>query len=140
MTIEKISGCDGRHCDLDRGRLYCEHIHKVSLCPANRRVIFCPNSGPSVRLPLLFMVSSPRSTDHGVATMVPNANATPDLTVPDTPHPCIPSAVLLEEIDVAGVSGRVDGSLVNKVRKLVDDYPDQTLEVIRGWMAEGYRH
>ena len=72
--------------------------------------------------------------------MVPNANATPDMTVPDTPNPCIPSAVLLEEIDVAGVSGRVDGSLVNKVRKLVDDYPDQTLEVIRGWMAEGYRH
>ncbi len=59
---------------------------------------------------------------------------------PAPPNPCVPSAIHFEEIDVDGVSGRLDRSLVNKVRKLVADHPDEALEVIRGWMAEGYRH
>jgi len=68
----------------------------------------------------------------GVANMVPQ-----ETTIT---NPCIPSAIHFEAIDVAGVSGRLDRSLVSKVRKLVDDHPDQALEVIRGWMAESYRH
>ena len=34
---------------------------------------------------------------------------------------------------------RVEKSLVKKVRKLVEDFPDRALEVIRGWMAEAPR-
>jgi len=52
-------------------------------------------------------------------------------------NPCVPSMV---EVDLDGVSGRIDQSLVNKVRKLVDEHPDRALEVIRAWMAEDYRH
>lgn len=55
-------------------------------------------------------------------------------------NPCVPSAIVLGEIDIEGVSGRINKSLANKVRQLVDDHPDEALEVIRGWMAEGYRH
>lgn len=32
---------------------------------------------------------------------------------------------------------RVEQSLVKKVQKLVEDFPERALEVIRGWMAEG---
>ena len=59
---------------------------------------------------------------------------------PPASNPCIPSAILLGEIDVAGVSGRIGGALVNKVRTLVSDHPDAALEVVRRWMTEGYRH
>ncbi|MEK9722599.1 MAG: hypothetical protein VW405_03830, partial [Rhodospirillaceae bacterium] len=75
----------------------------------------------------------------GVARMVSQtAVLNPD--APDAANPCVPSAIHFADIDVAGVSGRIDRSLANKVRKLVDDHPDRALEVIRGWMAEGYRH
>lgn len=32
---------------------------------------------------------------------------------------------------------RVEQSLVKKVQKLVEDFPERALEVIRGWMDEG---
>ena len=32
---------------------------------------------------------------------------------------------------------RIEQSLVKKVQKLVEDFPERALEVIRGWMAEG---
>ena len=34
-------------------------------------------------------------------------------------------------------TGRAEKSLLRKVRKLVEDFPDQALTVIRGWMAQG---
>jgi flagellar biosynthesis/type III secretory pathway M-ring protein FliF/YscJ len=40
-------------------------------------------------------------------------------------------------IDMAGIEGSLKKSLLAKVCKLVDDFPDRALEVIRGWMAEG---
>ncbi len=40
-------------------------------------------------------------------------------------------------LDLDHIEGRVKKSLVRKVRKLVEDFPDQALIVIRGWMALG---
>lgn len=40
-------------------------------------------------------------------------------------------------IDLDRIEGRVEKSLIRKVRKLVEDFPDQALIVIRGWMAQG---
>ena len=40
-------------------------------------------------------------------------------------------------IDVDRIEERVEKSLVHKVRKLVEDFPERGLEVIRAWMAEG---
>ncbi len=40
-------------------------------------------------------------------------------------------------LDLDHIEGRVKKSLVRKVRKLVEDFPDQALIVIRGWMAQG---
>ncbi len=40
-------------------------------------------------------------------------------------------------IDFDRIEGRVEKSLIRKVRKLVEDFPDQALMVIRGWMAQG---
>ena len=40
-------------------------------------------------------------------------------------------------LDLDRIEGRVKKSLVRKVRKLVEDFPDQALIVIRGWMAQG---
>ncbi len=40
-------------------------------------------------------------------------------------------------IDLDRIEGRVKKSLLRKVRKLVDEFPDQALMVIRGWMAQG---
>ncbi len=40
-------------------------------------------------------------------------------------------------LDLGRIEGRVEKSLIRKVRKLVEDFPDQALIVIRGWMALG---
>ena len=40
-------------------------------------------------------------------------------------------------IDFDHIENRVEKSLVRKVRKLVEDFPERALEVIRAWMAEG---
>ena len=40
-------------------------------------------------------------------------------------------------IDIDRIEERVEKSLVHKVRKLVEDFPERALEVIRAWMAEG---
>ncbi len=40
-------------------------------------------------------------------------------------------------IDFDHIEDRVEKSLVRKVRKLVEDFPERALEVIRAWMAEG---
>jgi flagellar biosynthesis/type III secretory pathway M-ring protein FliF/YscJ len=40
-------------------------------------------------------------------------------------------------IDFDRIENRVEKSLVRKVRKLVEDFPERALEVIRAWMAEG---
>ncbi len=42
--------------------------------------------------------------------------------------------------DADRIEQKVKASLVRKVRKLVEDYPERTLEIIRGWMAEGRVH
>ena len=39
-------------------------------------------------------------------------------------------------IDVKGIEGNINNSLLNKVQRLIEDHPDRALEVIRGWMAE----
>jgi hypothetical protein len=65
---------------------------------------------------------------------VPSPAATPP------PNPCIPSAVTLGDIDLAGIEGKISGSLAAKVRRLVDDHPERALEVIRAGMVEDYIH
>ena len=40
-------------------------------------------------------------------------------------------------IDPARIEGGIKKSLLRKVRKLVDDFPDRALDVIRFWMAQG---
>ena len=39
-------------------------------------------------------------------------------------------------LDVEAIESRVEQSLVKKVRRLVDDFPERALDVVRGWMAE----
>ncbi len=41
-------------------------------------------------------------------------------------------------LDLEQMENRVEKSLVGKVRKLVEDFPDRALEVIRAWMAEAH--
>lgn len=43
----------------------------------------------------------------------------------------------LAGLDVDAVEGRVARSLTTRVRKLIDDFPERSLDVIRAWMAEG---
>ncbi len=38
--------------------------------------------------------------------------------------------------DAAEVESRVERSLVKRVRKLVDDFPERSLDVVRVWMAD----
>jgi flagellar biosynthesis/type III secretory pathway M-ring protein FliF/YscJ len=40
-------------------------------------------------------------------------------------------------LDPARIEGRLEKSLLRKVCKLVADFPDRALEVVRVWMAEG---
>lgn len=40
-------------------------------------------------------------------------------------------------LDVDGFQGKIEKSLVKKIQKLVGDFPEQALHVVRGWMAEG---
>ena len=40
-------------------------------------------------------------------------------------------------IDVDRIEERVEESLAHKASKLVEDFPERALEVIRAWMAEG---
>ena len=41
------------------------------------------------------------------------------------------------QIDPVRIEGRPEKSLLGKVRKLVDDFLDRALDVVRVWMAEG---
>ena len=40
-------------------------------------------------------------------------------------------------LDFDRVEERVEKSFLKGVQKLVEDFPERSLEVIRGWMAEG---
>ena len=40
-------------------------------------------------------------------------------------------------LDLDRIHDQVEKSLVKKVQKLVEEFPERALEVIRGWMAEG---
>jgi len=51
--------------------------------------------------------------------------------------PFAPSVLDQPVLDPGRIEGRIKNSLLRKVRKLVDDFPDQALIVIRAWMAEG---
>lgn len=47
-----------------------------------------------------------------------------------------PAAVAARGLDVDAIESRVERSLVKKVRRLIDDFPERALDVVRGWMAE----
>ena len=50
------------------------------------------------------------------------------------PHkPFVPTD---EPIDVNGVERGIKNALLSKIQRLIGNYPDRTLEVIRKWMAE----
>ena len=40
-------------------------------------------------------------------------------------------------LDVDEIEGRVEKSLLRKVHRLIDEFPERAVEVIRAWMAEG---
>jgi hypothetical protein len=39
-------------------------------------------------------------------------------------------------LDLEAIESRVQQSLVRKVRRLTDDFPERAIEVIRVWMAD----
>lgn len=47
-----------------------------------------------------------------------------------------PTAVAATGLDVEAIESRVERSLVKKVRRLIDDFPERALDVVRGWIAE----
>ena len=40
-------------------------------------------------------------------------------------------------IDIASVKGRVKESAVKKVNEIIDQHPEESLSLVRGWMAQG---
>jgi flagellar biosynthesis/type III secretory pathway M-ring protein FliF/YscJ len=46
-----------------------------------------------------------------------------------------PAAVAATGLDVDAIESRVERSLAKKVCKLIDDFPERALDVVRGWMA-----
>ena len=38
------------------------------------------------------------------------------------------------EIDIAQIQGRVRASSVKKVAEVVDQHPDESIQIIRGWL------
>ena len=73
----------------------------------------------------------PNTRKRGGDEMEPTAQVLPP------PQPFVPADAL---IDVEGIDGKIDNSLLRKVQRLVADYPDRALEVIRGWMMESRYH
>jgi len=39
-------------------------------------------------------------------------------------------------IDIAGVEGKVKASSIRKVEEIIETYPDETVAVLRSWMAD----
>ncbi len=66
---------------------------------------------------------------------VMNADAVPGAGTP--PPTAVNERFAPTVIDFDRIEDRVEKSLVRKVRKLVEDFPERALEVIRAWMAEG---
>jgi flagellar M-ring protein FliF len=48
----------------------------------------------------------------------------------------VPAGVIAAGIDPERIEGRVRDSRLKRVRELVERYPEQSLTVIRRWMAE----
>jgi flagellar M-ring protein FliF len=62
----------------------------------------------------------------GAAPMLPGpAGATAALPAPDEPEPAI---------DIDQIQGRVRASSVKKVAEVVDQHPDESIQIIRGWL------
>jgi flagellar M-ring protein FliF len=62
----------------------------------------------------------------GAAPVLPGpAGATAALPAPDEPEPAI---------DIAQIQGRVRASSVKKVAEVVDQHPDESIQIIRGWL------
>ena len=40
-------------------------------------------------------------------------------------------------VNIQGIEGKVKASTVKKVEEIVDNYPDETVSVIRSWITEG---
>lgn len=54
-----------------------------------------------------------------------------------SPAPFVPADVLIE---VEGIKGGINNALLMKVRRLVEGFPERTLDVIREWMGEPRYH
>jgi len=39
-------------------------------------------------------------------------------------------------LDIEAIGRRVERSLVRRVHRLIDDYPDRAAEIVRAWLAE----
>ena len=50
-----------------------------------------------------------------------------------------PAALLEDEsmVNLAQIEGQIRASSLRKVTELVDKHPDETLSIVRGWMAQG---
>lgn len=65
------------------------------------------------------------------AAMPATADAAPAVGPAAENGRALPSA-----LDVDAIESRVERSLVKKVCKLIDDFPERALDVVRGWLAE----
>jgi len=64
--------------------------------------------------------------------------ANPALTGPDAfePTPLADGADEEGMIDMKSIQGKVKATSVKKIEDIVENYPDETVSVIRGWMSE----
>ena len=56
------------------------------------------------------------------------------------PPSSVCGAVASVEVDVGHIEDWAKASLLHKVQKLLQDYPERSLRVIRGWMHETTYH
>ena len=64
--------------------------------------------------------------------------ASPALTGPSDDNFVVPDGASAEEsmINIQGVDGKVKASTVRKVEEIIENYPNETVSVIRSWMTQ----
>lgn len=99
---------------------------------------------------LLTMERSVKQPDLSEASFLPSAQANPALAAPGA-NPMYSGDVdfsatggssgasnMIEDsmVNIAGVEGKVKASTVKKVEEIVENYPTETVSVIRSWMTQ----
>ena len=80
----------------------------------------------------------------GGGAALPNVNVG-NLTLPDgaPAQPGLPAASVMPQddlnIDVARISGQVKASSIKKMSEVVENHPDESLQIIRTWLTEEHK-